>query len=303
MGAPSEMGLVAGVKFDGMGATMKVSLIVSTLDRPTELQEFLESAINQTLPVDQVVVIDQSDDDCTQRVVESFGAQLPIKYARQRTRGLSRGRNEGLRHATGDIIGFPDDDCLYPSNTIERVVLAFRSNPGLGIYTGMSISKAGVPSQGRWGRVSHRIDLFNLWISQTSYTTFYRASTLMLLRRFDETLGVGSGTRWGAGEESELMVRALKSGAEGRYDPDLRIIHPEPLAIYDDSALERGRKYNRGFGRVLSLGNYPIWFVVYMFLRPLVGAAFALVSGHMRKAQYRAIASFHRFRGWCDREL
>jgi hypothetical protein len=173
-------------------------------------------------------------------------------------------------------------------------------DPNLDFFTGMSVSPGGTPSQGRWSTQPHTIDKYNLWTSQTSYTTFYRAKVINQIGAFDESLGVGAGTIWGAGEETEVMLRALTGGAKGRYDPDLKIAHPEPLAVLDSSALDRGKRYNRGFGRVLKMGQYPFWFVAYMSGRPLIGAAAALARGNTQQARYRYIAAKERFLGWCD---
>jgi glycosyltransferase involved in cell wall biosynthesis len=282
--------------------TVKVSLIISTLNRHADLREILASLAAQTIRPHQVIIVDQNDNDLSRDMAESFRKELPILHIRQSGHGLSRGRNEGLKHVDGDIIAFPDDDCIYPSETIEKVVSAFTTRSYMGLFTGMSIAKAGQPSQGRWGRSPHRIDRYNVWISQTSYTTFYRFSALKPLGGFDESLGVGSGTLWGAGEETELMLRALKAGVEGHYDPTLKIVHPEPVAIYDDSAMARGRRYNRGFGRVLRLEDYPLWFVAYMVGRPLAGSALSLIRGRLSQARYRITAAIQRGLGWMDQK-
>lgn len=290
-------------KADGMtGAnSMSISLITSTMNRPRQIGELLDCLITQTRKADQIIIVDQSTDDATRDVVSAYLDRLPVQYIRDPRKGLSRGRNLGLKDVVADIVAFPDDDCVYPNDTLERVAAAFTADPELGIYTGMSITPAGHPSQGRWGTVPTVIDRFNLWTSQTSYTTFYRGATLKAAGLFNEDLGVGSGTPWGAGEETELMLRALRNGAKGLYDPALRIMHPEPLAVFDKAALDRGRRYNRGFGRVLRMDGFPFWFVLYMASRPLLGAAVSLAKGRFDQAHYRAIAFSQRLRGWADR--
>jgi glycosyltransferase involved in cell wall biosynthesis len=280
---------------------MRISLVTSTMNRPRQIGELLDCLLRQTLAADEIVIVDQSADDATQTVVADYQGRLPVTYLRDPRKGLSRGRNLGLQHISGDIVAFPDDDCLYPADTLSRVHSAFSGDAKLGIYTGMSTTPEGVPSQGRWAAEPHRIDRFNIWTSQTSYTTFYRAAALKEAGLFNEDLGVGSGTIWGAGEETELMLRALRKGAKGLYDPALRIMHPEPLAVFDQAALDRGRRYNRGFGRVLRIEGYPLWFVAYMSARPLLGAATSLVKGQFGQARYRAIAFGQRLRGWSDR--
>lgn len=280
---------------------MRVDLVVSTLDRPRELRALLASLAGQTRGPDRVIVVDQGDDRRSEAVVGDFSAVLDILYIRQDRRGLSRGRNAGLPHSDGDIVGFPDDDCTYPPDAVERIVAAFEGDGELGVLTGMSVSDAGAPSQGRWSATPHPIDRYNIWVSQTSYTTFYRRTALRGVGGFEETLGVGSGTKWGAGEETDLMLRALRAGVKGSYRPDLRIVHAEPIRSYDGAALSRGTRYNRGFGRVLSRNAYPAWFVAYMVARPAAGVLASLLAGRFGEARYRSIASSQRLLGWMDR--
>jgi glycosyltransferase involved in cell wall biosynthesis len=279
---------------------MQISLVISTMNRAGQIDELLACLDAQKHKADQIIIVDQSTDDLTVRVVDRYKECLPIIYIRDPRKGLSRGRNLGLKHVTGEIVAFPDDDCVYPATVLERVHAAFSKEINLGVFTGMSITPKGIPSQGRWGNKPLEIDKYNIWACQTSYTTFYHASALAAAGPFNEELGVGSGTVWGAGEETELMLRALRKGVKGQYDPTLKIIHPEPLATLDKAALERGRRYNRGFGRVMRMEKYPIWFVGYMVTRPILGAAAALSRGRLDQARYRAIAFTERLRGWTD---
>jgi GT2 family glycosyltransferase len=279
---------------------VRISLVISTTNRPREISALLNSLYRQTVKPHQVVVVDQSADNATERSVLASKNELPVTYLRDDRKGLSRGRNLGVSLVNGDVVAFPDDDCVYPPDTLDKVQEKFSSDPALDILTGMSITPTGIPSQGRWGSAPRPIDRYNIWTSQTSYTTFYKTETFHLAGVFNEELGVGSGTKWGAGEETELMLRALRNGAKALYDPAIKVMHPEPLAEFDQTTFDRGRRYNRGFGRVMRMERYPLWFVAYMSGRPLIGAAVALLRGQRGQAKYRLIAFKHRLRGWAD---
>ena len=279
---------------------MRVDLIVSTLDRHRELGALLASLRSQTRRPDRVIVVDQGDDALSASVVDQYRSTLSISYLRQNVKGLSRGRNAGLQISTGDVVGFPDDDCTYPEDAVEKVLAAFEGDADLGALTGMSVSTTGAPSQGRWSAGSHPIDRYNIWVSQTSYTTFYRKAAIQSLGGFDETLGVGAGTKWGSGEETDLMLRALGAGVKGLYRSDLRFVHAEPIRSYDDAAMLRGTRYNRGVGRVLGRNGYPAWFVAYMVARPAIGVLSSMLGLRFGEARYRSIASLQRLSGWMD---
>lgn len=68
--------------------------------------------------------------------------KIPIKYIHSNIKGLSHARNIGLQKVTGDIVGFPDDDCWYDDTTLELVEKTFRKQDYDGI-TGTPIDKFG----------------------------------------------------------------------------------------------------------------------------------------------------------------
>ncbi|WAC59874.1 glycosyltransferase family 2 protein [Brevundimonas sp. SL130] len=279
---------------------LSISLVVATMNRPTQLEHLFQTLERQTVRADQIFVVDQSRDDLTRDVVERYATRLPLTYFHREARGLSCARNVVHDLISGDIVAFPDDDCWYPDDTIARAVAEFEKDADLGVFTGASMSEAGVPSQGRWGTERVVVDKRSVWTSQTSYTTYYRTSVFKPLGGFDETLGVGGSTPWGAGEETDLLLRALATGARAVYDPTFRVFHPEPLAVYDEGAYSRGRKYNRGVGRVLRLHRFPPWFVGYMVARPAVGIGVAMLKGQLPLAKYRTITAVNRLRGFMD---
>src|SRR2546423_4785106 len=105
----------------------RFSLIVATVDRIHPLQGLLSSLVAQDYPNLEVLIADQNDGDLLTPVVRSFESRLDIVWLRT-ARGLSRARNAALRRASGDIIGFPDDDCIYPLGLLHGLARAFFSN-------------------------------------------------------------------------------------------------------------------------------------------------------------------------------
>lgn len=277
---------------------VKFSLIVATLGRSAELAQLFDSLVVQTHHDFEVIVVDQNEDDRARMVVNRFIDRLDIVHLVS-VKGLSRARNVGLARVTGDIVAFPDDDCCYPRTVLETVAKWLGGEADLLGVTGRSVDKHGRNSQGRWATKPLVINKFNVWVSATSYTIFLRASIVAEVGSFDETLGVGAGTMWGAGEEVNFLLKCLRHGRV-TYDPTLCIQHPEPVAEFNESSLARTRLYNRGYGRVLSLNHFPIYFVLYAILRPAVGAAISLLKCDLPRARYYGIVFSQRFLGWRD---
>jgi glycosyltransferase involved in cell wall biosynthesis len=277
-----------------------LSLIVGTFGSAAQLPRLFGSLNAQTRGDFEVLVVDQNPGDMVKNVIEAHGNGLDVRYFRS-ARGLSRARNVALPHVRGRIVAFPDDDCWYPPDLIERVSARFAANPALGGLTGMSVDEQGKPSQGRWGRAARRIDRANVWSSATSYTIFLSAAAIEAAGQFDETLGVGSDTKWGAGEEIDYLLKVLRLGHELRYDPGITVCHPDPDRTIDGAALRRARLYNRGFGRVLSLHGYAFSFVLYVAGRAFARAAISLARCDVKRAWYSSVAGTQRIIGWADR--
>lgn len=278
---------------------MKFSLVMATLGRRDEVRRLFDSLVAQTYRDFELIVIDQNDDDRVSSLVAEYASRLEIVYLRSE-KGLSRARNVGLAHVGGDVVCFPDDDCWYRPGTLEYVAVRFTADPSLDGVTGRSVDAGGRPSQGRWSSEAHRVDRYNVWTSATSYTIFLRTGAARRAGRFDEQLGVGSGSRWGAGEEVNYLLGVLDAGLRVDYDPALRVVHPEPLLLMDARAYLRARLYNRGLGRVLGLNRYPAHFVLYMVARPVAGCVLQLLRLNFRRARYYWIAASQRLLGWAD---
>lgn len=279
---------------------VKISLIVATLGRSAELTRLFDSLTVQTHDDFEVIVVDQNADDRAKQVVDRFVDRLNILHLSSE-KGLSRARNLGLAHVTGAIVAFPDDDCWYPNDVLETVVKQISADTCLSGLTGRSVDERGLDSQGRWSKRELSVNRYNVWVCATSYTIFLRASVVAKVRGFDETLGVGSGTQWGAGEEVNFLLQCLKLGCLVKYDPNLCIQHPEPVVEFNDRVFSRTRLYNRGYGRVLSLNHFPFYFVFYTILRPAVGAVISILKFNFPRAHYYNIAAYERFLGWRDK--
>ena len=99
-----------------------------TINRRNELIIFLQSLESQTYKNFELIVLDQNAGDFITEIIEGFQKHLDIKYIKSSEWGLSLNRNEGLIIADGDIIAFPDDDCEYPEDILEKVVKFFEEN-------------------------------------------------------------------------------------------------------------------------------------------------------------------------------
>jgi glycosyltransferase involved in cell wall biosynthesis len=261
---------------------MRFSLVVATLGRDRELGELLDSLLAQGCRDLEVIIVDQNEDDRLGPVEAAYAPRLALRRLRSAVRNANHARNLGLRHARGEIVTFPDDDCLYPPGVLDRVHAAFAASPALGVLTGPAASPAGGLGSGRWRAESGAIDLATVWTSVIEFNIFLRREAALGLGGFDE--GMGPGSPFGSAEGNDLVCRAMAAGLHARYDADLRIIHPDKRL--SDVAVERAERYGRGLGFALRRNGAPLAMRMTFLVRPLGGVAASLLRGRMHEAGY-----------------
>jgi glycosyltransferase involved in cell wall biosynthesis len=271
---------------------VRFSLVLATVGRTADLGRFLASLAAQTHRDFELVVVDQNDDDRLAPVLAPYEESLSILRLRSPERGASRGRNLGLGHVGGDLIAFPDDDCWYPPDLLERVDEFFVRHPDRDGLTGRSIDGEGRASNGRFGADPCELDRISVWGRGIEYAMFFRESSVRGML-FDERLGVGAGTAWGAGEATDYLLRLVDRGASLYYDPGVTVFHPSTVPPYDARAARKAYSYGCGMGRVLREHRMPLSMKARWLVRPLGGAVISLAGLDVPKARYR----WNTFRG------
>lgn len=278
---------------------MKFSLIVATIGRSIELHRLLESIRLQGYRDLEVIVVDQNPDDRAARVVEAFHGQINLVRIVSRP-GATRARNAGMAVATGDIVGFPDDDCWYPLDLLDRIAdfLARRSNwDGVIGHTVDASGRTTLP----WRDSAGPLSLAMSWRRSVTYVYFLRRTAALAVGGFDESLGPGAGTPWGAGDDNDFMLRALKQGARVYFDPDIAVHHPPLFPGFDGAALAKRESYARADGRVLRKHPMPLWWLVAFFCVPLARLLLALPYGDRGRLRFHWVTFAGRINGFRDR--
>ena len=108
-----------------------VSVVIPTHDRGRVVVEAIESALAQTHPPLEVIVVDDgSTDDTAERVGRLRDAR--VRYLRRSHAGVSAARNAGIAVATGDLVAFLDSDDLWKADKVEAEIAALARYPSAG---------------------------------------------------------------------------------------------------------------------------------------------------------------------------
>lgn len=97
-----------------------VSIIIPCYNAEHYLEQTLQSALAQTYPQCEIIVIDDGSTDRSLEILKRYNAQ--IRWESGFNRGSCAARNQGLRLAHGEYIQFLDaDDLLHPEKVQTHV--------------------------------------------------------------------------------------------------------------------------------------------------------------------------------------
>lgn len=99
---------------------MKFTICIPAYNQQEYLPEAIESALNQTVQCEVIVVIDGSPDES-----ETIARTYPVKVVRQVNKGLASARNAGIMNMTEDIFLPLDSDDMLQVDCVEKMQQVF----------------------------------------------------------------------------------------------------------------------------------------------------------------------------------
>jgi len=138
------------------GYKHKLALIIPTRNRAILLTKLLESLKNQTIPADQIIVVDGSDEPIEPNIREFLSSS--VTCVRVFPPGLTRQRNAGIQALGADITlaGYLDDDMVLEKDAIEAMLHFWESCPDDVGGTSFNITNNPVPRSGLLGKLFRR---------------------------------------------------------------------------------------------------------------------------------------------------
>ena len=97
---------------------MRVSAVIPVFNRRDHLPRAINSALAQTVPVDEIIVVDDGSTDGSAEVAAGYGDR--VRVVRQTNSGVAGARHRGIREAREEWIAFLDsDDEWLPGRNAE----------------------------------------------------------------------------------------------------------------------------------------------------------------------------------------
>ncbi|MCS6881930.1 MAG: glycosyltransferase [Oscillochloridaceae bacterium] len=197
-----------------------VSVIIPSYNSARYIASTVESALAQTYPAVEVIVVDDGSTDATQAVLAPYRSRITILH--QTNRGPAAARNTGLRAAAGAYLLFLDSDDLLVPTSVAAKVAFLEQHPQYGlVYSAWTqISDDGARVLGEV-RPSRQGDVLAALVRREF---FFFPGAALIRRTCLDTVGAFDENAYGA-EDADLWIRLARAGyAFGYID--------EPLFMY-----------------------------------------------------------------------
>ena len=164
-----------------------VAVVIPCYRQRNFLSGAIESALDQSLPPAEIIVVDDGNEED----LFDFAASYPaVTVLRQVNRGLAGARNAGLRAAKSDNVIFLDaDDRLCP-NAIQAGLKCYEANPNAAFVYGAYVDERGPVRRELFMPANDRCDLLRFNCVAMIGAAMFKRAPLLEIGGFDETLAM-----------------------------------------------------------------------------------------------------------------
>jgi glycosyltransferase involved in cell wall biosynthesis len=203
-----------------------VSILIPAYNSQEWISDTLRSAIAQTWPHKEIIVVNDGSRDHTASVAERFASE-GVQVVTQKNQGAAAARNTAFSLSQGDYIQWLDADDLLAPDKIARQMEALEHSPNKRIL----LSSA-------WGRFQYRYyrtkfiptalwcDLTPLeWMLRSMERNLYmQTSTWLVSRELSEAAGPWD-SRMVVDDDGEYFFRVLMQSDSIRFVPESKVYY------------------------------------------------------------------------------
>ena len=195
---------------------MRASVIIPCRNAEATVRDAVASALAQTEPPAEVVVVDDASTDGSAGAARDAGARV-VRNASRRNAGGAR--NVGLEATEGDLAAFLDADAVAPPDWIARARRAFESDDRIVGVGGRIVN--GRP--GRYGELDYYLN-HSEWIAAGGPAEKRAIPTMAIVYR-RAAIGPVRFPESNTGEDTAFALAVLARGGKLWYDPGIAVTH------------------------------------------------------------------------------
>lgn len=257
-----------------MISTYNVSVIVVTFDRSEDiLARALKSALNQTLPPNEVIVVDTGTDIALSKKKKTLSEKMSVCYVKCPETGGPYGRNLGASVSKSEYIAFLDDDDEWNPEKLSDQTAA--------LGDGICIVHSDYLIENKDGTFGSFRSAYGACESILSCNNIGCTSMILLSKKYFDEAG-GFDVKFKSNQEWDLWIRMLDKGKSALAKGIAGVKH------YDSGSISANRfKRKRGWLRL-----FEKHFVRYLKNPSSLACASRYMYGEMLSSKYYATAVF-----------
>ncbi len=186
-----------------------VSIIIPSYNSAKFVSEAVDSALAQTYPKIEIIIVDDGSSDNTKEVIAKYGDK--INYIYQANKGLAGARNTGIAAAAGEFVALLDADDIFLPEKIAKQVEFLKSHPGCDIsYSDLYHFWDDRPQE--LLELGYKYYSGDEVLPRLIERDFIAPLTMLIRKSVFERFGVFD-EQFRRSEDLEFLVRILKQGA------------------------------------------------------------------------------------------
>lgn len=232
---------------------MKYSIIVPVFNRPDEVDELLESLVNQEEKDFEVIIVEDGSQIPCEDVCRKYADQLTLRYFMKPNSGPGQSRNYGAERAEGEYLLILDSDVVLPNGYLKAVRDELDREPADAFGGPDRAHNSFTDTQ---KAISYSMTSFfttgGIRGGKKKLDKFYPRSFNMGIRR-NVYMELGGFSKMRFGEDIDFSIRIFKAGKRCRLFPEAWVWHKRRT----DFRKFWRQVYNSGIARVNLYKKYP----------------------------------------------
>lgn len=207
-----------------------ISVLIATKNRSMNIISCIQSILRNGHSNFEIIIIDQSTDGQTRRLVKSLHNEKII-YMPYLSGGKSAAINAGIRHSRGNILAFTDDDCIVTNAWLQTLEETISTHADVSMVTGKTLP---YQPEKHLGQLCPCTFLNTHEKTITKLCIHYRhigyGNNMGIKKQVFQQLGgfkewLGPGSIGSSADDADLFFRLLILGKRIQFNPNMIAYH------------------------------------------------------------------------------
>ena len=203
-----------------------VSILIPAHDAENWIADTIRSAVTQTWPRKEIIVVDDGSTDRTAEIAREFASKKVVVVSTE-NQGAAAARNHALRFCQGDYIQWLDADDILAPDKIEHQLTALREIDGKRTLLSSAWATFSYrTSHARFAPTSLWQDLAPIewFVKKMSENLYMQTATWLTSRELTQVAGPWD-TRLFSDDDVEYFSRVLLASEGTRFAPEAKVFY------------------------------------------------------------------------------